>query len=208
MRKETKYAKYGEQVTIDVDGTYRWRSERSLYSHPHELPTVYKAFGVILLVVYIFLSFIIGSDGFDEWWDFTWHFLLALPVVALVILIAYYFLCWLKGGKYKAVFDMNDKQIEHRQIDGEIKRKDVVGGMLVLAAAGGGLSEPARGINASSKIHTITKFKDVTKIEFKKSSNIIYLYERVGKYDVFVRSEDYATVSNFIISHCPQAKIL
>ena len=208
MDKTKTNKEYNERVVLGSDGTYRWRYERSIYTHPDELPAVLKAFGIIALVMYIIMTFITASDGFDEWWSLTWHFLLALPIIALVATIGYYIVAWLKGGKYKAVFDMDENMIVHRQVDWKIKKKDVVGTALILAAAAGGghLREPAYGIRAESRKVTKTLYKDVVKIQSKRSSNTIYLYERVGKYDVFVNDEDFDIVLNFLQAHCTNIK--
>lgn len=200
-----------EIMTRGEDGIYRWTIARSMFRHPDSLPTVLKAVGATMVVMWVIMAFLALCMG-D--WEFLWGatkmiLLIITPLFLVLSVLGYCLVAAMHGGKYRVVFEMGESMIVHRQINRSAKESDVVGWMSVIAGtamlmghASGGAAIAVNGIRANSKMVMKVQYKDVDGIEVMPHRNTIRLHVRKWKYDIWVQPEQLAFVSDFLVSHC------
>lgn len=189
---------------------YHWIYERNMFRYPGDaLRSVFKAFTIVWIICYLLIGIIfLCSDGAKVLWSITKVYLLVYPGVLLVSYIGYLIVALIHGGKYRVAFDMDERQIVHRQINKRTSDSDVVGWMGLLGAvalmAGGSTNGAAlRGLWANSKIVSTTKYKDVKSITATKKHNHIRLNVQADHNDIFVSDTGFDFVLNFLTTHCP-----
>ena len=123
--------------------------------------------------------------------------------LAIFVIVSFPIIILLTGGSYQVVFELDDKGVNHIQMDKQFKKNQVVSMITVLAGAALGNPQTAgAGLLAGSKQNSYSDFKKVVKIVAKPSRHVIYVNEGLNHNQVYVAKEDFEQVKAYIIEHC------
>lgn len=114
-----------ENITMDKKGNYTWKYEMNMYKNYTLLFSVYKVLAVTYLIVVIMMGTLISCNERDI--TEYWHVLKSSSVLILIFgvfgFFSYLILAVMYGGKYEVEFEMNEKQVVHRQVGKQFKRQ-------------------------------------------------------------------------------------
>ena len=200
-------------ITKGADGTYRWAYEFNLYRNPVILFTILKIFGVLLGLGFLLLAsgsivtFLQGSSDLGDLLDTAQAAGLFVLFFLGLILVGYYLYAVMQGGVYCVLFEMNDEGVVHRQFDKQVKKAQVVSLINVLAGmAAGSPTQVGIGLN-SARSQMASSFASVKSVKGMRGFNTIKVNEPLGKNQIYVDGEDYDFVFDYIVAHCPQARV-
>ena len=183
------------------DRKYRWIYELNLYKNFTVLYTVWLvlgiSFGLVLIVAFI------ASKSVKV------LIIFALLFVAIVIIsiIAYLLYAAFHGGKYVILFEMGPKEVVHIVAPKDFsKDKKLATGMGVVGALTGNLSLIGQSLYQSNAKSMTSVYKSVSKVKSVRRRNVIYVSETLNKNQIYVPSEDFDFVDEFIRSHVEEAK--
>ena len=206
----------GQKVTENIyycpDGKYRWIYELNMLTNPVILLTIWKVFGIIILIQ-IALSFLFSLFGGDvkAWFTdylFTPGFLIVPGIMLGLSIIAYVILAFMYGWKYIVLFEMDDNGVDHIQMEKQFKKAQGLAWVTAMAGfAVNSFTAAGAGILASSKNTSSSRFEYVKKVVRQKGFHCIKVNELMEKNQVYAADEDYEFVWNFITKRCSKAKI-
>ena len=202
-----------KNIQLCPDGKYRWAYELSLYKNPHILFLVWKIFGWILFGIWVFMLILQVSDGIlsaKEIVIFSLKFLGGIGALVFVLsILGYGLYAFIMGGKYCALFEMDGKGVEHKQMKAQVKKAQLIGVLTALAGlAGGRVGTVGQGMMvAGSSGGMYTAFEHVKSIVADKKRSLIKVNETLFKNQVYADGEDFDFALDYIVTHCPQAKV-
>ncbi|MCR5672178.1 MAG: hypothetical protein K6F87_00505 [Lachnospiraceae bacterium] len=207
----------GQKVTENIylcpDGKYRWIYELNMVKNPIILFTIWKIFGILILVM-LSISFLIELfDGDIKSWfsDFLLSpGILIVPGIMLVLsVIAYLIVAATYGWKYMVLFEMDDEGVTHTQMAKQFEKAQALSWLTVMAGVvAGNMTTMGSGMLAASKTTSVSSFANVKKVIRKKSFNTIKVNETLEKNQIYAAKEDYDYVWDYIVCRCRNAKIV
>lgn len=206
----------GQKVTENIyycpDGKYRWIYELNMLKNPVILMTIWKIFGILILVQ-IVLSFLLEvfegdiSTWFTEYL-LTPGFLIVPGILFTLSLISYVIIGFIYGWKYIVLFEMDHHGVDHIQMPKQFEKAQGLAWLTAMAGlATGNFTTAGSGILAASKSTSSSTFANVKKVIGQKSFHCIKVNEILEKNQIYIPDEDYEFVWNFITSRCPNATI-
>ena len=192
---------------ITINGSeIQWMYEFSFWRNPAILITSAKVMLIALFVPTVFMFFISLSDGFmDAIRLSATIFAYGVIGMAVLLIIAYVFVGFLYGGKYYVLFKMDDKGVNHIQLDKQYKKAQALGYLSALIGlSSGNLTTAGSGLMAATKQSLYTSFKKVKSIKVAKARNTIYVNETLSRNQVYVSNEDFDFVLEHILNNCPK----
>jgi len=192
---------------IAVNGSeLKWMYEFSFWRNPAILITVAKVLLISLFVPAVFMFVITLGDGFGEALGIAGTILgYGVLLMAALLAIAYPLVGLIYGGKYFVLFKMDDKGVNHIQLDRQFKKAQALGFLTALAGiSGGSLTAGGAGIMAATKQSLYTSFKKVKSVKAVKSRNTIYVNESMTRNQVYAENGDFDFVLEHILSRCPK----
>jgi hypothetical protein len=202
-----------KNIQLCPDGKYRWAYELSLYKNPHILFLVWKIFGWILFGIWVFMLILQVSDGIlsaKEIVIFSLKFLGGIGALVFVLsILGYGLYAFIMGGKYCALFEMDGKGVEHKQMKAQVKKAQLIGVLTALAGlAGGRVGTVGQGMMvAGSSGGMYTAFEHVKSIKADKKRSLIKVNETLFKNQVYADGEDFDLALDYIVKRCPNAKV-
>ncbi len=197
--------KISEHITMCEDGVYRWTYEYNLFKHPGLFLLVWKVFFFVALGVFGFmmlLTLIEGDMDGERLLDSLKYFGIGVLGLTALTGLGYLIYAAIMGGKYIAVFEMDDAGINHMQIGKQAKRAEAIGIAAILAGyLTKNLSVMATGLNVRSEMYTT--FRAVGKIRAYPRKDLIKLREMLSQNQVFVHPEDFEFVWSWIRDRVP-----
>ena len=190
---------------------YRWRYDMSLIKNPTILFLIWKIFGFICLGIFLFSQLMSINSSIYGWEDFlnnTKYFAIFTGGMMVLCLLGYLLYAALMGGKYCVEFTMDENGVLHRQIALQAKKAKKIG--MITAAAGALSGRPSTisaGVMSASRTSMYTEFYKVKKIKAYKRRNVIKVNAPFNKNQVYVRTEDFDLVLDYICERCPSAKV-
>ena len=205
--------KVTENIYLCPDGKYRWTYELNMIKNPIILFTIWKIFGILILIM-LSLSFLIELFNGDIKVWFT-DFLLSpgiliVPGIMLVLsVVSYIIVAGMYGWKYMVLFEMDENGVVHNQMPKQFKKAEALSWLTVMAGAvAGNITTMGSGLLASSKSRSVSSFEHVKKVIRRKWFNTIKVNELLEKNQVYASKEDYEFVWDHIVSRCPNARII
>lgn len=198
-----------KNILLCSDGKYRWYYEYPMLKNPVILFTIWK---VMLIAAFVPSSVVLLSGLSDGFVQAIKQFINVYGITfgAMFVLscIGYFILAAIYGFKYIVLFEMDDKCITHIQQNRQFKIAQAVSWLTVLTeTAKDNPCVVGTGILAGSKQKMTSEFKKVTTVIGGKKNNTIKVNQLFSKNQIYVKSEDYDFVWEFITSHCKKAKI-
>ena len=199
-----------EHVRLYPDGKYRWVYEVNMLTNFSILFDVWKVLGIsmgILVLLFVVIAV------FDGDWDVDMLIGMAstLGIVALVMLvlglIGYFVYATISGWKYAVLFIMDEKEVVHQQMPNTVKKGQLIGALTILAGlASGRPGAVGTGVLAQSRLSMTSTLAHVERLISCRKMNLIKVNERFEKNRVYVNTEDFDFVYNFLITHCTHLK--
>lgn len=195
-----------ENITRSSTGSYNWMYEFSLWKNPAVLITVFKVLLLAMIVPALLMFFLTLEDGIGDAFKLLVSMLGIGVVLMFVLMIAGYVMLSLAyGGKYYVLFKMDNKGVNHIQLDKQHKKAHALGFLTALTGlSSGNISAAGAGLLGASKKSLYTNFKKVSSVKFSPNRNTIYLNELLNKNQIYVSKEDFIFVKEFILKNCPK----
>ncbi|MBR0451204.1 MAG: zinc ribbon domain-containing protein [Oscillospiraceae bacterium] len=197
-----------DRVLKDDKGTYRWIYELNMLKSMFLLVEVWKVIAMAAAVVCIFMLLVgvFSGDGISAAVGAVETCLLVLGILFVLSVPSYYIVTKANNGKYTVLFEMDDEGIDHTQI-----KTDKAKALELLALFVGGIAK-SRGATASAALSAsggslYSRFSKVKKVKAYPKKNLIRVNGTLIHNQVYVRDEDFDFVYQFIVDHCPNAKI-
>ena len=205
--------KVTENIYLCPDGKYRWIYELNMLKNPVILFTIWKIFGILILIEIAF-TFILAvfEGGVSDW--ITGYLLspgiLIVPGIFFVLsIIAYTIVAFMYGWKYMVLFEMDEGGIVHNQMPKQFNKAQGLAWLTTMAGLmTGNFTTAGAGMLSSAKSSSASTFKSVKKVVRKKKYHLIKVNEMLEKNQIYAEDADYDFVWNFICARCTSAKII
>jgi len=199
-----------DRIQQGADGIFRWTYEVNLWKNAHIFYDYVKVIGITLGLVYG-LMLVIGIFQADNWevvWTMVQAFLCVAVGLFLLCLMGYGIWAAVNGGRYVALFEMDDTGITHCMMKKDVKRQQIVSSIGVLVGlATGKPGVIGNSLMAASVNKWRSGFASVRKVQALRHRDLIKVSGRLTQNQIFVEHpEDYAFVLDYILRHCPQVK--
>ena len=200
-----------KDVTLfkDAGDKYRWVYELPMMKSFFLLFEVWRVLGISagIIIVLMAITHLFNHEG---WQGLLFSIEMGVLVLAILMVIsipAYWIVTKANNGKYTVLFDMDNDGIDHTQIKTDKQEAldfltAFVGSAARSFSAMGAASLSAGGGSLYSRFSRVRKIKAVPK------KDLIKIYGRVMRNQVYVAPEDYDFVYNYIVERCPGAKIV
>ncbi len=196
------------EILLGPDGVYRWAYDFKLFKNPTILLLLWKIFGFIALGIYVFVFFLsLGDHGFwfEGFFELTKVFVFFMLGMMALTLLGYLVYAIIMGGKYCVLFEMDEKGVTHTQAPKQFKKAQVFSAITAVTATDVGTLGTA--ILAGSKSASHSEWRLVKSISCHPHTCVIKVNAPLNKNQVYAAKEDFAFVRDYIVSHCPNAKL-
>ncbi len=195
-------------VVMGGDGILRWVYEMNMWKNPTLVITIWKVLLLAALAPALLVFFLSLGDGFGP---AVLAFVKIMGMVAGIVtglmLLAYPLVAILNGGKYCVIFEMDDRQVRHIQMQKQFKKSQVLSMIVSLAGVmTGNIQAAAAGILAGSKQSLVSSFEEVKSIVVDEKRHVIYVNEKLSHNQIYADLDDFEFVREYIISRCKKAK--
>jgi hypothetical protein len=203
-----------ENICLCPDGKYRWIYEYEMLKNPTILITVMKglllSFGIV--AGFMVLINLIGGDfrywNRSDYLSFFKGFLIFLLVMLALGAVSYLILAAIYGWSYQVLLTMDEDGVELRQMKKDFQKSQAIGWLTAAAGlATGNIGRVGTGILAATRDSSTSVFQHVRKVKAVRSRHVIYVNQVLGHNQVYAEEADFDFVRNFIVEHCPNAKI-
>ena len=210
--KQIEGRKVTENIYLCPDGKYRWIYELNMLKNPMILFTIWKIFGIVILIMLAFSFLLEVFDGDVKAWftDFllTPQILIVPGIILVLSLVAYLIVAASYGWKYMVLFEMDDKSVVHNQMPKQFEKAQALSWLTSMAGAlTGNATAMGAGILASAKTSSSSTFENVKKVIRKRGYHTIMVNEIMEKNQVYADDADFDFVWEYITSRCTNAKI-
>jgi hypothetical protein len=194
-----------QHIVQGKDGVYRWTYELSLYKNPTILFLIWKIFGWICFGIWAFTTLIsVGDYGFwwEGFWDNTKIFLLVAAGMFVLSTIGYFLYALMMGGKYCAIFEMDENGVCHTQMQKQVKRAEAISLLTILV--GIAAKRPATvgaGLMSSAKTSMYSDFAKVKSVKAYPRRQVIKVNAPFNKNQVYAEKENFDFVLRYICAH-------
>ena len=161
-------------------------------------------------MVFMLLVQLIDStlDSLSEYLGFFGPFFILLGVFMVIGVIAYLIVAASYGWKYMVLFTMDEKQIEHRQMKSQFNKASAMGWLTAAAGILAGRPGTAgAGILAATRSASTSVLENVRVIKAVRGRNTIYVNQLLEHNQIYADGADFDFVLDFLIKHCPNAKV-
>lgn len=205
----------GRQVSKNLyqkpDGTYLWAYELNLFKDLSVFWLIWRIFFFVILGIFLFMMILnifedssYFMDGFLETLKVFGFFVLGMTAI---VVISYLIYAAVMGGKYCVVFEMNEKGVLHKQMPKQAKKAETLAMITALIGlASDNVTTAGTGM-MSARTEMYSEFSRVRSIQANARRCRIKVNETPGHNQVYAAKEDFEFIRNYIVSHCPNAKV-
>lgn len=195
-----------ERVTRGTDGKYRWIYALNLYKNP----TVFRLVWLILMGITLAIFAVTAvadlvNGGVATVVD-NLPFMLGFALGMTVLVgLGYLLYAVMMGGRYVVMFEMDETGVNHKQIPAQAKKAKAIGAATMLAGmAAGRPTAVGIGLNAQ-RTEMYSDFAKVRAVKACPRRHLIKVNGRLTRNQVYVPTEDFDFVRDYIIARCPNA---
>lgn len=193
------------------DGAYHWVYEFNLFTNPTILFVLWKIFGAICFGIWLFVTLISMNDsgyGWSKFLEISKVFALFLLGMMTFVTLGYYLYAIFLGGKYCVLFIMNERGILHAQLPRQYQKAQVIANLtMFVGALTGKAGTMGAGILAGTKVSSYSQWSAVKSVIGLPRRHVIKVNSLLEKNQIYVEAEDYPFVWQYILEHCPNARI-
>ncbi|MBQ6176220.1 MAG: hypothetical protein IJK29_03380 [Bacteroidales bacterium] len=199
----------GNKVELCSDGKYRWLYELNMVTNPTIFLTVFKIFFWIIFagwVIFGFFLYVIHRD-WKGLLSMSKAMLLVLAIFAVLTALGVLIVAAMYHGKYKVLFEMDEKGITHTPLPDQLQKAKNLGALTVLAGLAArrpGVAEA--GMLSMSKQSSSSEFQKVRRVVARRYLHLIKVNGLLERNQVYVADEDFDFVCQYIKSRCTNAK--
>jgi hypothetical protein len=195
-------------AVITDDGIRRWVAELNLWSNATILITTFKVLALAGLFPAL-LMLVLGlaeGDGAGAVLVFFKVYGMVMAVLLVLLAFGYVLLALMYGGKYCVVFEMDDQEVRHTQLQKQVKRAQALGMLTMLAgAASGNPTAMGAGLLAASRQTAISRFKKIRSITVHQRRQVIYITTSDQiRNQIYPGQEDFQSIVDHIVNHAPK----
>ena len=192
-------------MTPDGKAVYRWRYSVNLYKNPGLLWLIYKVFGGIFagcLLFGLFLADFKVSLAGVKWSS------IGFAVMIAIVTLSYYIYALIQGGRYTWDFEMDEKGVNAVQAPNEAKRNRVLGLLVtVMGIVTGNATQTGVGATVAARNGMYSEFASVGTVKVDRRHNTVHIRNGLFHNQIFAGNEDFDFVVDFIVRHCPKARV-
>ncbi len=199
-----------KNITMCNDGKYRWVYELDLYKTTVIIKEVWRAILIsIAIVIALMFIFVTMEGDFMEALRFIGESVAILCGIFLVLsIVGYLIFAYIIGGKYCALFEMDEDGINNKALEKHVKKAELIGVITALAGiASGRPGVVGTGILGASRTSMYTSFDDVKELEILPKQHLIRVNETLSRNQVYAEDEDFSFVAEYLKAHCKNAKV-
>lgn len=191
------------------DNKYRWVYEQPMLKSFFLLFEVWRVLFIATAVLALFLIIVnlFSGNSLDGILYSIGMAALVGGIMVVLSIPSYYIVTKANNNKYTVLFEMDENGVDHTQIKTEAA-KALEALTIMVGTAARNRTTVGSGILSAAGGSLYSDFSKVRKIKCMPEKNTIRLNGRFIRNQVYVEDEDFDFVSNFIIEHCPNAKIL
>lgn len=196
-------------MTMGAGGKLCWGYEVNMWKNPVILFTVMNILTLVVFVVGVFVTTLVAlDDSFVAGFKLLGLFLLfGLGFMLLLGSLAYLILGLVYGGRYCVLFEMNDRGVNHIQMQKQFKKAQILSLLTMLAAAAAkNVSAAGAGLLAGSTQSIYSEFTSVRKLIPQRRQHCIKVNSLFVKNQIYATPEQFDYVWDYIVQRCPQAK--
>ena len=190
------------------ENKYSWVYEQPMLKSFFLLFEVWRVIliAAAILALFLIIMNLITGNGFEGILSSIGMAGLAGGIIFVLSIPSYYIVTKANNNKYTVLFEMDENGVDHTQIKTEAAK--ALEALTILAGiATRNRTTTASGILSATGGSLYSDFRKVRKIKVLPDKNTIMLNGRFVRNQVYAEDEDFEFVSNFIIEHCPEAKI-
>lgn len=204
--EDEKEEKIGQNIIKDTNGCLRWMYEFSLWKNPAVLLTTYKILLISSFFPALLMFFLTFEDGIIDAFKVLFSVMFFVAAALTVLLaVAYVVLGLFYGGKYYVLFKMDEKGVNHIQLNKQYKKAQALGFLTAIASyAAGNVSLAGAGLMGASKQSHYTSFNKVKSIKVYSRRNTIYINESLKHNQIYADKKDFQFVKEYILKCCPK----
>ena len=203
--EETPQAK---RIMVDNSGKYRWIYDLPMLKSLWLLMEVWKVLGFAAAVIAVFgiVVNLLSGNGLDGALGSIGMAALVLGIMLVLSIPAYLIVTKANDGRYTVLFEMDDSGVDHIQIKtGKAKALDML--VVFTGMAAGNRTTTAAGLLSATGGSRYSRFSRVRRIVGKPAKNLICVNGKILHNQVYVAEEDFDFVWDYIVQHCPEAKV-
>ncbi|MBQ7063598.1 MAG: zinc ribbon domain-containing protein [Firmicutes bacterium] len=196
------------EIILDENGRYHWIYELPMLKSFFLLMEVWKVILMAGAIICFFMILVglIGGDGLEAVTGALVALAIPLGIIFVLSLPAYYIVTKANNGIYTVWFEMDEDGIDHTQIKTDkAKALDVL--TTLVGAGTGNLTTAGAGLMSAGGGSLYSRFHNVRKIIAVRKHNLIRVNGRLIHNMVYVDQKDFDFVFNYIVQHCPNAKV-
>ena len=193
-------------IQKDQKGTYRWIYELPMAKSFFLLFEVWKVLGLSALIIMIMVTVfdLLGGNGLDAARGGIQVAFIVLGIMLVLSVPAYAIVTRANNGKYTVLFEMDEEGVDHTQIKTEKAWALELLTMFVGGAAKN-RTTTAAGLLSAAGGSLYSRFDRVRRIRAVPDKNVIFLNGMFVRNQVYVDSEDFDFVYDYIRSRCVNA---
>ena len=204
--------KVTENIYLCPDGKYRWAYEFPMLKNPSILLTIWKVFGIVLVLMLLLFSLIEAASGNISLWVKNVLFSPVILIVPCILfglsIVAYLIVAGMYEWKYMILFEMDEEQIVHIQMPKQFEKAKALGWLAAMAGLIAGNDTAAgAGVLSTTKSRSVSVFANVKQVIGKQNLHLIKLNETLEHNQIYTDAEDFEFVWNYITQRCVNAKI-
>ena len=193
-------------IGLGPDGKYRWIYEMNLFRNPSLFVTVWKIFFFICIGSFVFIAIIQAFEG-DLDGEAALDLLkicgIVLAVMTGIIIISFLIYAAIMGGKYVAMFEMDEDGITHGQLPRQAqKAMGIAAAALIIGMLSKRPSTMAAGF-AAANTEMYTSFAKTKKVRFDPRHDTIRIRQTLAHNQIYAKPEDFTFVENYILHRVP-----
>ena len=193
----------------DAGEKYHWVYELPMMKSFFLLFEVWRVLGISagIIIVLMAITHLFNHEG---WQGLLFSIEMGVLVLAILMVISipsYWIVTKANNGKYTVLFDMDKDGVDHTQIKTDKQHALDVLTMFVGSTAKSFTASGAGMLSASGG-SLYSRFSNVRKIKAVRSKNLIKVNGKLMRNQIYVGQEDFDFVYNYIVDHCPKARIV
>ncbi|MBQ7265331.1 MAG: hypothetical protein IJS61_04455 [Firmicutes bacterium] len=198
-----------QSPTLCSDGKYRWAYHFDMLKNSTILFTIWKVICISAFIVWLFVIFLLVVENNKElkpYISLTELFVMLTMFFCVLGVVAYFMVAKQYGWKYMVIFEMDEEGIVHRQMSQQFDKAKTMGWFTaVVGAVSGNLSMTGPGISNAVRNSISTEFSKVKSVKISSTRNTIYLNAPLSHNQVYVATEYFDYVKEYILSRIPSS---
>ena len=195
-------------IGLGPDGKYRWIYEMSLFKNPSIFLLVWKIFFFICLGIFAMIVIIDAAEGYmdgERALNTLGIFGIVMGVMTALVWISFLIYAAIMGGKYVAMFEMDENGVNHKQLPKQAKKAMGIAAAAILIGMLSHSNSAVIGGIAATNTEMYTSFSKTKKVRFYPKRDTIKISHLLMHNQVYAKPEDFDFVQNYILQRVPDS---